>query len=40
MFNYVSLSYRDETDGPLFERSGNEDIDTDSKPQDSRIRNM
>ncbi len=39
----VSLSYRDETDGPLFERSGNEDNDTDStdnRPQESRIRKL
>ncbi|XP_048016142.1 RILP-like protein 1 [Megalobrama amblycephala] len=38
----VSECSTDETDGPLFERSGNEDIDidTDSRPQDSRIRNL
>ncbi|XDV32217.1 hypothetical protein PO909_003086 [Leuciscus waleckii] len=36
----VSECSTDETDGPLFERSGNEDIDTDSRPQDSRIRNI
>lgn len=36
----VSECSTDETDGPLFERSGNEDIDTDNRPQDSRIRNI
>ncbi|XP_067221866.1 RILP-like protein 1 [Chanodichthys erythropterus] len=36
----VSECSTDETDGPLFERSGNEEIDTDSRPQDSRIRNL
>uniref|UniRef100_A0A8C2FNT5 RILP-like protein 2 n=1 Tax=Cyprinus carpio TaxID=7962 RepID=A0A8C2FNT5_CYPCA len=39
----VSECRTDETDGPLFERSGNEDNDTDStdnRPQDSRIRNL
>ncbi|XP_056329603.1 RILP-like protein 1 [Danio aesculapii] len=39
----VSECSTDETDGPLFERSGNEDIDTDStdsRPQESRIRNL
>ncbi|KAK7171895.1 hypothetical protein R3I93_004253 [Phoxinus phoxinus] len=36
----VSECSTDETDGPLFERSGNEDVDTDNRPQDSRIRNI
>ncbi|KAL0173868.1 hypothetical protein M9458_029836, partial [Cirrhinus mrigala] len=42
----VSECSTDETDGPLFERSGNEDNDTDStdntenRPQGSRIRNL
>ncbi|XP_056127166.1 RILP-like protein 1 [Rhinichthys klamathensis goyatoka] len=36
----VSECSTDETDGPLFERSGNEDIDTDNRPRDSRIRNI
>ncbi|KTG12919.1 hypothetical protein cypCar_00005661 [Cyprinus carpio] len=39
----VSECRTDETDGPLFERSGNEDNETDStdnRPQDSRIRNL
>ncbi|KAK7156540.1 hypothetical protein R3I94_006562 [Phoxinus phoxinus] len=36
----VSECSTDETDGPLFERSGNEDVDTDNRPQDSHIRNI
>ncbi|XP_051966137.1 RILP-like protein 1 [Xyrauchen texanus] len=39
----VSECCTDETDGPLFERSVNEDNDTDStdnRPQESRIRNL
>ncbi|XP_051535630.1 RILP-like protein 1 isoform X2 [Myxocyprinus asiaticus] len=39
----VSECSTDETDGPLFERSVNEDNDTDStddRPQESRIRNL
>ncbi|XP_052472717.1 RILP-like protein 1 [Carassius gibelio] len=39
----VSECRTDETDGPLFKRSGNEDNDTDStdnRPQDSRIRSL
>lgn len=37
----VSECRTDETDGPLFERSGNEDTDsTDNRPRESRIRKL